>query len=106
LTKAINRWNLVSINHHLEALLASYIDVIFTVYHTLHPGKKRLVSFAHARCEKLPVEMASGIAAVLQAPTTADPKWMTLLTWLLDHLDFLLEQECLDPHLMPPGMDT
>jgi len=97
ITKAVKRQDLVSINHRLAALLASYFDVIFAINRAPHPGEKRLVSRAYAQCEKLPVEMASDIAAVLHASATSDPKLMTLLTRLLDRLDQLLEQEGFDP---------
>ena len=104
LAKAVKRGDLVSINHRLAALLASYFDVIFAINRTLHPGEKRLVPLALARCEKLPVEMASDIDAVLQASVTAVPKLMALLTRLLDRLDQLLLEEGFDPHIMMPGM--
>jgi hypothetical protein len=104
LAKAIKRRDLVSINHRLMALLASYFDVIFAVNCVPHPGEKRLVSIALAWCEKLPNEMASDIDAVLQASATADPTFMTLLTRLLDRLDQWLVEEGFDPHMLRPGM--
>jgi hypothetical protein len=104
ITKAVKRRDLVSINHRFAALLASYFDVIFAINRVPHPGEKRLVSKALTQCQKLPVEMASDIAAVLGASATPDPNLVTLLTRLLDRLDQLLLEEGFDPHMMEPGM--
>lgn len=51
---AINRSDIVSINHRITALLASYFDIIFAVNYVPHPGEKRLVSLAKKLCKKLP----------------------------------------------------
>ena len=40
LKKAIHRKDLVSVNHRLAALLASYFDIIFAFNRQLHPGRK------------------------------------------------------------------
>jgi hypothetical protein len=104
LAKAVKRGDLVSINHRLAALLASYFDVIFAVNRTLHPGEKRLVSLALAQCEKLPVGMAVDLELVLTASANAGPDFMTMLSRLLDRLDELLVEEGFDPQLLPPGM--
>ncbi len=58
--KAVRRGDLVSINHRLAALLASYFDIIFAFNFVLHPGEKRLVNLALAGCPSLPVKMARG----------------------------------------------
>lgn len=104
LSKAVSRRDLVSINHRLAALLASYFDVIFAINRTLHPGEKGLVSRALTHCEKRPIEMATDIDAVLHASATADPRLLVLLTKLLDRLDQVLIVEGFDPHMLPPGM--
>ncbi len=65
--KAVKRQDQVSVNHRLAALLASYFDIVFAVNRVLHPGEKRLVNYALGHCEKLPVEMAADISAVLTA---------------------------------------
>ncbi len=43
LDKAVKRDDLVSVNHRLTELLASYFDIIFALNKTLHPGEKRLI---------------------------------------------------------------
>jgi hypothetical protein len=89
IAKAVKRQDLISINHRLAALFASYFDLLFAYNRVLHPGEKRLVSLALAGCQELPEGMASDIEAVLVASAVGDPTLLTHLTSLLDRLDEL-----------------
>ena len=93
LAKAVKRHDLISINHRLAALLASYFDIIFALNRELHPGEKKLLNLAQTRCVKLPVDFAGDITAVIQSSCMADQTFLGYLTMLLDHLDQWLEQE-------------
>ena len=62
---AIQRGDLISLNHRTSALLASYFDVLFAVNRQPHPGEKRLVKFAEQLCEKRPVDFAERIEELL-----------------------------------------
>jgi hypothetical protein len=93
LAKAVKRHDLISVNHRLAALLASYFDIIFALNRELHPGEKKLLNLAQARCTKLPVDLTADIAAVIHLSGTADETFLVNLTRLLDHLDQWLEQE-------------
>lgn len=52
--KAVKREDTVSINHRTAAFMESYFDVIFALNRQTHPGEKRLISLAKARCGTLP----------------------------------------------------
>jgi hypothetical protein len=91
--KAVKRRDLVSINHRLAALLASYFDILFALNRLPHPGEKRLVQFALERCEKLPEGMQEDIAIVIQASAGLEPGLLAGLDRLLDRLDEILRQE-------------
>lgn len=92
LEKAVRRRDLVSVNHRLAALLASYFDIIFAVNRVLHPGEKRMLEIAQRECALLPAELARDIPAALAAG--ADPERLPgILGGMLDRLDALLDAE-------------
>ncbi len=88
--KAVQRGDLVSVNHRLAALLASYFDVLFAFNHQLHPGEKRLVSFALSHCANLPVDFESDLSAVLRLTPQEAAELPARLDRLLTHLEDLL----------------
>jgi hypothetical protein len=82
---------LISINHRLSALFASYFDILFALNRKLHPGEKRLVEFALKNCELLPSDMDANIALIL---TSADIRRLPeRVDRLLNNLDQALEGE-------------
>jgi hypothetical protein len=93
IVKAVKRHDLVSVNHRLAALLASYFDIVFAVNRELHPGEKRLLDLTQSRCVKLPEDMVDDITTVIQTSCTPDLNFQSQLMILLDHLDQWLEQE-------------
>lgn len=93
--RAAGRADLVSLNHRVAGLLASYFDLLFALNRVLHPGEKRLIAFATAECALLPEEMTADVEAVLIS--ASDPERIVgRVTVLLDHLDALLEQQGID----------
>ena len=68
--KAINRNDVVSINHRLSAFMASYFDIIFAVNELLHPGEKRLVKYAKNNCNILPDNFEENINKLLIQPNS------------------------------------
>lgn len=68
--KAINRNDIVSINHRISAFMASYFDIIFAVNELLHPGEKRLVKYAKDNCQILPNNFEENINKLLVQPNS------------------------------------
>ena len=95
--RAIDRGDVVSINHRMAAVLASYFDILFAVNGVAHPGEKRLVNFALERCAKLPHDMEQQIRNLVQAVGRRDQWLLKELDVLLDGLDELLRAEGLLP---------
>lgn len=96
LEKAVQRQDQVSINHRVAALFASYFDILFALNRILHPGEKRLVTFALSECPKLPIELATDINAVLRTAGVGNQAVIRHVSALLDRLDALLAEEGFD----------
>ncbi len=62
--KAVDRRDLVSVNHRTAAFMESYFDVIFAVNALTHPGEKRLVSQCKSSCRILPRGFEENINAL------------------------------------------
>lgn len=95
--KAINRKDLISVNHRVSALLASYFDVLFAINYQTHPGEKRLLTFALKKCQKLPNGFEKQIEDVLKTSGDEINKLLTKVDLLLENLDKLLLVENIDP---------
>lgn len=93
LATAAKRGDLVSVNHRLAGLLASYFDLVFAVNRVPHPGEKRLVEAAVGNCPRLPAEMAADLAEILATATTDLTGLPGRVARLLDQLDALLIEE-------------
>lgn len=52
--KAVERGDVISINHRTAAFMESYFDILFAMNEMTHPGEKRLVSLAKKQCRILP----------------------------------------------------
>ncbi|MCP4537357.1 MAG: DUF4037 domain-containing protein [Chloroflexi bacterium] len=94
--KAIKRDDLVSVNHRVAALLASYFDVLFALNRLPNPGEKRLLKTASERCAKVPPDMVTQMERVLRATSSPDSSLIARIEELVDGLDWLLLEEGFD----------
>ena len=85
--KAINRKDIVSINHRISAFLASYFDIIFALNEILHPGEKRLVQYAKDNCKILPDNFEENINKLLTQPS---PETLNILNNMVENLRKIL----------------
>jgi hypothetical protein len=93
LAKAARRGDLVSVNHRLAGLLASYFDVLFAVNRVPHPGEKRLVEAAVGGCTRLPEGFPADLEDLLRTAPTDLAGLPGRVDRLLDRLDALLREE-------------
>jgi len=66
---AIERNDLISINHRLSALFASYFDVLFALNFMPNPGEKRVLDYALKACSKVPENLRIQVEEVLGSAT-------------------------------------
>jgi predicted nucleotidyltransferase len=90
LDKAVKRSDLISINHRVAALLASYFDILFAVNEVLHPGEKRLIDSVRKRCQRLPRGFPDDVETLLSAHSGAV---LPHANKLIDKLEEWLEAE-------------
>jgi predicted nucleotidyltransferase len=87
--KAIDRKDLVSINHRIAAFLASYFDILFAINQIPHPGEKRLLTFAKQQCTHQP----GNLEEVERLFSCDDQRIVDCVNDLCDELDELLDHE-------------
>jgi len=93
LEKAIGRGDLVSVNHRVAALLASYFDILFALNRLPHPGEKRLVEASLSRCSLVPERLSAQVSALIGAAGQANRDVLAHAHALVDGLDRLLQAE-------------
>jgi hypothetical protein len=92
LAKAAARNDLVSVNHRLAGLLASYFDILFAFNRATHPGEKRLMAAASGLA-RTPTGMADDLRDLLETATTDLAGLPGRVDRLLDALDALLAED-------------
>lgn len=97
LKKAIERNDMVSVNHRVAALLASYFDVLFAINYLPNPGEKKLIRFVLDNCKKKPENLSRQIENILESTGKNTELLPDRITKLLDGLDELLINEGIDP---------
>jgi hypothetical protein len=93
IARALDRGDLVAVNHRVAALLASLFDILFALNRLPHPGEKRLARFARERCALCPPDLPARVAALIAAVGSADGGLLERADALLDGLDDLLRAE-------------
>ena len=71
--KAVQRGDLVSINHRTAAFLETYFDILFALNRKTHPGEKRLMQFCLEQCEILPKDFDANLNSLF-AHLFSDPE--------------------------------
>jgi hypothetical protein len=90
--KAAARGDLVSLNHRTAAFLASYFDILFAVNELPHPGEKKLLALAKARCAHLPQDFEADIRALLAAAGSPGAPILERLDAIVAKLEALLDE--------------
>ena len=89
--KAIKRNDIVSVNHRVAALLASYFDIIFAVNEMPHPGEKKLIKIIKDKNLTIPFEMEKNINNILKYSAGDNETLLTEIKALVENLDKYLD---------------
>jgi hypothetical protein len=95
--RAIEHGDIVRINHRLAAFLASYFDILFALNRLTHPGEKRLLEFAEARCTQIPIGMSRHVRGLIRSIGHANPELLFHMNTLVDGIGGLVRAEGLEP---------
>lgn len=91
--KALHRRDVVSANHRVAALLASFFDILFALNRQLHPGEKRLLQWSAELCPIRPAGMEKLIPKLIASSGRLESRSLELINELLDGLDVHLRAE-------------
>ena len=89
--KALMRQDRVSLNNLMSRFMASYFDIIFAVNEKLHPGDKKLVSYALRRCRHIPKNFEARINRCFELAGGARQELTAELNLLIDELDHMIK---------------
>ena len=90
--KAIKRNDIISVNHRVAALLASYFDIIFAANKFLHPGEKKLIKIIKDNRLYIPNNMEETINNILKYSAEDNGKLLNEINVLVDNLDKYLKR--------------
>lgn len=91
--KALKRKDILALNHRSSEFFASYFDLLFALNEQLHPGEKRMLSYAKENCALLPHDFEANIQTYFHNLYQWDKSQETLdtLNQLLEQLKNLVE---------------
>ncbi len=88
--KAVNRGDLISVNHRTSAFLESYFDILFALNEQTHPGEKRLISLVKKNCPLLPKDFEKNLNSLFLHLYSAPEQIGHDLTVILQNLEMIL----------------
>jgi predicted nucleotidyltransferase len=91
--KAVERHDVISVNHRVGAWLASYFDILFALNRVLHPGEKRLLEFVARECQVVPDGVAMSVQRLIGLSEQAASPLLDTLDKLTEDLEALLRRE-------------
>lgn len=92
--KAVDRGDLVSVNHRTAAFLESYFDILFAVNEKTHPGEKRLIQLCKAECNVLPERFEENLNKLFRDLFTAPQSVNDDIRRIVEELEKILPEGC------------
>lgn len=91
--KALDRRDMVSVNHRTAAFLESYFDIIFALNKLTHPGEKRMVEYAKEKAAILPADFEDNLNRLFQNLFTDSDKVVLTLGEMMIALENIIKVE-------------
>lgn len=91
--KAMDRKDLVSVNHRTAAFLESYFDLLFALNSLTHPGEKRMVTYLKEKATILPDHFEENINTLFEVLFTDPNQALQTLQAMIKEVALLLEKE-------------
>lgn len=91
--KALDRRDMVSVNHRTAAFLESYFDIIFALNKLTHPGEKRMVEYAKEKAAILPADFNDNLKKLFQNLFTDSDKVVQILGEMMIALENIIKAE-------------
>ncbi|MGM9977678.1 MAG: nucleotidyltransferase domain-containing protein [Clostridium sp.] len=88
--KALGRNDLISVNHRVAALFASYFDIIFAFNKYLHPGEKKILKIIKDNNLTTPKNMEENVLNILKYSGEGNIKILDEIEELVKNLDEML----------------
>lgn len=92
ITKAMQRQDIVDLQHKVTNYLASVFDIVFAVNRMPHPGEKRLIDFVERQCRLRPPELRQKIETIFGGVANDPASVIAAVDQLTDAIELLLKQ--------------
>lgn len=93
LEKALKRDDVISVNHRVTALFASYFDIIFAINEMPHPGEKKILKILKENKAKVPENMEINVNNIIKYASMKDSTILLEINELVYNLDKLVKHE-------------
>ena len=89
--KAVQRQDLIDLQHKMTNYLASMFDILFAVNRMPHPGEKRLIDFVERQCRLRPPQLRQNIEAIFGGIANNPTSVIAEVDQLTDAVELLLK---------------
>lgn len=89
--KAMDRKDLVSVNHRVTAFMESYFDIIFAMNELTHPGEKRQIEYAKKYADVLPDQFEENICELFRVMFVDSERTKNMLDGIYTELTQILK---------------
>ena len=90
INKAVQRGDIVSVNHRVSAFMESYFDLLFALNGQTHPGEKRLIRLCKESCPLLPADFEKNLQSLFSHMFTQPEQVAEDLRHILEELRKIL----------------